>query len=221
MLTARNLMKDGVLPLKTSDTGRYGLESMEDYRVSHLPIVNNEALLGLISEFDILDFNDLDEAVGNHTLSISKAYVYDNQYVFDVMKIMHDLNLSLIPVVDANENYLGSITLQSLLSYYAASLSVSEPGGVVVLEMSSNDYSLSEIARIVESNDAKVLSLAIHGSPDSQKIEVVLKLNRQDISSVLQTFIRFNYQVSVTYSESDNQDDIRKRYEMLMNYINL
>jgi CBS domain-containing protein len=221
MLLAKNIMKDGILPLKTSDTGREALESMEDYRVMHLPIVNNEALLGLISEFDVLNFNDLDEAVGNHTLSISKAYVYDYQYIYDVMRLMYELKLTLIPIVDSHENYLGSVTLQSLLEQFASSLSVAEPGGVIVLEMSSHDYSLSEIARIVEANDAKILSVLMHSEPDSMRVEVSLKINRLDISAILQTFTRYNYNILLSFSESDNQDDLRKRYDLLMNYLNI
>lgn len=221
MLIAKNLMKDGVLPLRTSDTGREGLESMEDYRVMHMPIVNNLALLGLISEFDILSFNDLDEAIGNHTLSVSKAYVYDYQYVYDVMRTMYEYKLTLIPVVDPSENYLGSITLQSLLEHFAQSLSVAEPGGVIVLEMSSQDYSLSEISRIIESNDAKILSVLIHSEPDSMRIEVSLKINRVDITAILQTLNRYNYNILLSFSESDNQDDLRKRFDLLMNYLNI
>jgi CBS domain-containing protein len=221
MLIAKNLMKDGVLPLKTSDTGREGLESMEDYRVMHLPIVNNLALLGLISEFDILSFNDLDESVGNHALSTSNAYVYDYQYVYDVMRLMYELKLTLIPVIDIHGNYLGSITLPSLLEHFAESLSVAEPGGVIVLEMTSVDYSLSEISKIVESHDAKILSVLMLTNPDSMRLELSLKINRLDISSILQTLIRYNYNVLLSFSESDNQDDLRKRYELLMNYLNI
>jgi len=221
MLIAKNLMKDSVLPLKTSDTGRDGLELMEDYRVMHLPIVNNLALLGLISEFDILNFNDLDEPVGNHTLSISKAYVYDYQYVYDVLRVMYACKLSLIPVVDSMENYLGSITLQSLLEHFAVSLSVAEPGGVIVLDMHSQDYSLAEISKIVESNDAKILSVLIHTVPDSMRIEISLKINKLDISAILQAFSRFNYNVLLSFSEPDNQEDLLKRYELLMNYLNV
>lgn len=221
MLIARNLMKDGILPLKTSDTGRYGLETMEDFRVMHLPIVNNEALLGLISEFDILEFNDLNEPVGNHSLSIAKSYVFEYQYIFDIMRMMYEYKLTLIPVVDSNENYLGCITLQSVLDHFAESLSVTEPGGVIVLEMSSVDYSLSEIARIVESNDAKILSLFIHSETDSARMEVTFKVNKVDISSIIQTFNRFNYNILHSFSEIDNQDDLRQRFELLMNYLNI
>jgi len=220
-MLAKQLITDGILPLKTSDTGRIALSWMEDFRVMHLPIVNNEGFLGLISEFDIYSFNDFDEAVGNHQLSLSKSYVYDYQHMYDVMSLMQQNQLSLIPVVDSNDNYLGSITLPSLLDYFALSLSAIEPGGILVLEMSSADYSLAEISRIVESNDAKILSVFITTDPDSTRLEVTLKLNRIDLASVMQTFIRFNYHIKATFNERNDQDDLRERYDSLMNYLNI
>jgi len=220
-MIARNLITDGILPLKTSDTGRIALSWMEDFRVMHLPIVNNEGFLGLISEFDIYNFNDFDKAVGNHSLSLSKAYVYDYQHIYDVLKIMQQHKLSLIPVIDDRENYLGSITLQQLLEHFTLTMSVNDPGGILVLEMSSNDYSLSEIARIVESNDAKILSLFLSSAPDTTKIEVTLKINRVDLSAVVQTFLRYNYLIKATFSEPDDHDDLRERFDSLMNYLNI
>jgi predicted transcriptional regulator len=220
-MIARNLITDGIMPLKTSDSGRTALSWMEDFRVLHLPIVNNTGFLGLISEFDIYDLDSLDEPLGNHQLSLNSAVVYDYQHIYDVLRLVHQNHLSLIPVVDEKENYLGSITLQSLVEYFAKAVSVNEPGGIIVLEMSLNDYSLSEIARIVESNDAKILSLFIHLHPDSTRIDVTLKINRIDLGAVLQTFNRYNYLIKASFTEQDNLDDLRERYDALMNYLNI
>jgi acetoin utilization protein AcuB len=220
-MIAKQLITDGILPLKTSDTGRTALSWMEDFRVMHMPIVNNEGFLGLISEIDIYSYNDFDEALGNHALSLVKPYVNEFQHIYDVLRIMHQNHLTLIPVVDDHEKYLGAITLQSLLEHFAESLLVTEPGGVIVLEMSLNDFMLSEIARIVESNDTKIMSLFIHSDKDSTKIDVTIKLNRKEIGPVLQTFTRFNYNIVASFSENDDVEDLRERYDSLMNYLNI
>ena len=156
-MTAGNIVSDGILPLKTSDTGKTALSWMEDYKVSHLPIVNNEEFLGLVSEWDIYNNNSFDEPLGNHKLSLSNPYVNSKQPITDVLKLAREDNLTLIPVLDDDMRYTGSITLQSLVSAMASALSVSDPGGIIVLEMSYNDYSLTEISNIVESNDVKIL----------------------------------------------------------------
>ncbi len=220
-MIAKHLITDGIMPLKTSDTGRTALSWMEDQRVMHLPIVNESSFLGLISEFDIYNLNHIDEPIGSYSLSLNKPYVYEFQHLFDALRQLYVNKLSLIPVLDEHDNYVGSITLQSLLEHFAESFSVAEPGGVVVLEMSTNDYALSEIARIVESNDAKILSLYITADPDSTRMQLSLKINRVDLTAVLQTFNRFNYNIVASFSERDDQDDMRDRYDALMNYLNI
>ncbi|MCK9290681.1 MAG: CBS domain-containing protein [Bacteroidales bacterium] len=219
-MIARQLITDGIMPLKTSDTGRIALEWMEDFRVMHMPIVNDQIFLGLISEKDIYSLNDFDEALGNHALSLVKPYVFEDQHIYEVLKTMFQNQLSLIPVVNQYEHYLGAITLPTLLSHFASSLSVQEPGAIIVLEMSVNDFVLSEIARIVESNDTKILSLFIHSEKDTMQMQVHLKLNKKDVSALIQTFVRFNYTIMAYFDANDDIDDLRKRYDALMKYLN-
>ena len=194
---------------------------MEEYKVSHLPIVNNQEFLGLISELDIYNLNNFDEPLGNHKLSLKHPYVFENQHIYDVLKLVNEQNLSLVPVLNGEGNYLGSINLQNLIKYFALSLSVDNPGGIVVLEMTYNDYSLTELAKIVEENDAKILSIFLLNHEDSTRLDVFLKINKVDISSILKTFERYNYFVKASFGEEDDNEDLRERYNSLMNYLNV
>ncbi len=220
-MIAKHLITDGIMPLKTSDTGKTALSWMEEYKVSHLPIVNNQEFLGLISELDIYNLNNFDEPLGNHKLSLKHPYVFENQHIYDVLKLVNEQNLSLVPVLNGEGNYLGSINLQNLIKYFALSLSVDNPGGIVVLEMTYNDYSLTELAKIVEENDAKILSIFLLNHEDSTRLDVFLKINKVDISSILKTFERYNYFVKASFGEEDDNEDLRERYNSLMNYLNV
>ncbi len=220
-MIAKHLITDGIMPLKTSDTGKTALSWMEEYKVSHLPIVNNQEFLGLISELDIYNLNNFDEPLGNHKLSLKHPYVFENQHIYDVLKLVNEQNLSLVPVLNGEGNYLGSINLQNLIKYFALSLSVDNPGGIIVLEMTNNDYSLTELAKIVEENDAKILSTFLLSHENSTRLDVFLKINKVDISSILKTFERYNYFVKASYGEEDDNEDLRERYNSLMNYLNV
>lgn len=218
-MIARQLITREIIPLKTSDTGTDALNLMDEYKVLHLPIVNNESFLGLISEQDIYDLNNPNEPLGNHHLSLEHPYVEENQHVYDVLRLVYKSGLTLIPVLDEHLKYLGVITSQKLLSFLANTFSVENPGSVIVLEMSQIDYSLAEISKIVESNDTKILSVFLLSQPDSTRIEVVLKLNKIEIGALLQTFDRFGYFVKSTFGEEEDMDDLRERYDSLMNYL--
>ena len=118
-MIAKQLITNEITPLKTSNTGSDALNWMDEYKVSHLPIVNNEVFLGLISEDDIFSMDKPDEPLGNHKLSMSHPYVSESDFLYDVMQVMDKYALTLIPVLDDNKRYLGSITLESLLHYMA------------------------------------------------------------------------------------------------------
>ncbi len=220
-MIARELISETVPPLKTSDTGSKALTWMNDFHLRHLPIVNNEQFLGLISEEDVLNFNDPEQTLGNHPLSLRRPFVNESEHLYEVIKMAVSLQLTLIPVVDHEENYLGVVTLEGLLQYFAESGSLAEPGTILVLEMNKRDYSLAEIARIVESENAAILSSYISSKPDSTTMEVTLKLNRREIKHVVATFERFEYTVRASFQESDYMDSLKERYDALMSYLNV
>lgn len=219
---AIDLITEDIAPLKTSDTGEDALAIMEELKVSHLPIVNNVQFLGLVSEADIYEYAHPDEPLGNHKLSESRAFIADSQHYFDAIKMIGAFKLTLLPVVDEKNRYLGSILLNNLVFRMADMDLFINPGGIIILEIDENNYSLSEIVQIVESNDAKILGVYLSTIPDSTQIEVTLKTNKIDISAVLQTFNRYNYIVKATFSEeSEYFEDFKKRYESFLNYLNM
>ena len=194
---------------------------MEDLKVSHLPIVNNEEFLGLVSQSDIENLNIPDEPLGNHNLSLTRPFVYQDQNIFEIIRLFSSSKLSLLPVLDRKNNYLGVITMSELVQNFSKLAAAENPGGVIIIELNNNDYSLQEIAQIIESNDAKVLGLYVTSFPDSTRLEISIKLNKIDIRPVLQTFYRYNYRVTASYSEEEDNDVIKERFDSLMNYLNI
>lgn len=220
-MLAKELITNDIPPLKTSDTGLKALEWMDEFRVSHLPIVNEGKFLGLISDSDIFDMNTPEEPIGNHKLSLMRPYVFEGQHIYEVMRLIPTLNLTLVPVLDAEENYIGSISLKFLMQYVSQMAAVQEPGGIIVLELNVNDYSLTQIANIIEGNDARVLSLYITSLSDSTKMEITIKINKEDLTAILQTFQRYNYTIKASFHQSEFIEDLKNRFDSFMNYINM
>jgi len=221
-MLAKDLISDVIPALHTSDTGTKALGWMDIFKVAHLPIVNNEDFLGVIGETDIYDMNMPDEPLGNHQLSLLRPYVLEDQHVFEIMDVMSRLQLSLIPVLDRKKQYLGVISLPDLLHYFADLSALKNPGGIVVLQLNENDYSLAHIAQIVEGNSAKILSSYITAYKDSTQIELTLKLNVVDLTSILQTFERYEYVVVGSHMKVDEMDDLYEdRFDLLMRYLNV
>ena len=221
-LIAKDLISDVVPSLKTSDTGLKALSWMEIFRISHLPIVNNRDFLGLISDTDIYDLNMADEPIGNHNLSLFSPFVFSGQHIYEVIDLIARLKLTVVPVLDEKSKYLGLITMNDLVQRFGDLMAVNNPGGILVLELHQNDYSLTQIAQIIESNDARILSLYVAKHENSMKMEVVIKINRTDFSSIKQTFERYDYHIKASYMSEQEVDSLyENRYESFMKYLNI
>jgi len=219
-MIAKTLVSNEIIPLRTSDSGNEALSIMNEFGVRHLPIVNNKQLLGLISEDDILNF-DVEEAVGSYRLSTFRPYVKESDHLYEVIKVLSQQKLTLMPVINVDEEYVGLISQEDLIHYFARIGSFTESGSIVVLAVNRRDYSLVEIARIVESEGAVILSSFVTSNLDSMSIDVTLKINRPDLGSIIATFNRFEYTIKATFSEEQYHDTIKERYDMLMSYLNV
>ena len=221
-MIASDIISHDVLPLRTSDTGDTALGIMADYFIQHLPIVNNKQLLGLIAEPDILD-HDPHEPIGSYQLSLTRPFVKDSDHLYEVLRVLHEFKLTVVPVIDHEENYLGVITQADLLRFFAQTGSFTEPGSILVLELSRRDYSLSEISRIVESESAAILSSYVTSpmTTGDDMIDVTLKINRQEISRIIASFERFDYRVKASFQETEFFESLKDRYDSLLNYLNV
>ena len=219
-MTADFLLTDALVPLRPSDTGEEALEIMNEFYIRHLPVVEDHKLTAVISEADVLDA-DPEEAVGNYRVAQLPPSVYPDDHLYDVMRQLVDNNLTVVPVINREGEYVGMVTGEDLLRFFAQSSTFSDPGSIVVLEMGRHDYSLAEIARIVESDSAIILSSFVRSVPDSNLIEITLKLNSQSIAGTIATFERFNYVVKASFNEKQLQDTLRERFDSLINYLNV
>lgn len=221
-MRAKDLLSNEIPSLRTSDTGVEALNWMEVFRISHMPIVNSEEFLGLVSDKDIYDMNSPEQALGNHKLSLIRPYVKYDQHIYEVMDLASALELSLIPVLDHHNKYLGVIQMIDLLHQFAKLSAIEKPGGIIVLEINQNDYLLTQIAQIVESNDAKILSMYLYTPENSTKLDVTLKINKTDLTSIIQTFDRYDYIVKESFMDYDEQEDLLdERFESFMKFLNI
>jgi acetoin utilization protein AcuB len=221
-LLAEKLISDVIIPAQAAEKGGKVLNSMDLYRVSHLPVVDEVRYLGLVSDKFIYDLNLLDVPIKKELDKFNSSHVHEDQHIFEVAVMMYKLKLSVIPVLNSEHDYLGAITLYDLARRFARFFSLQEVGGVIVLEVNVNDYSLTQISQIVENNDTKILSSFMDRIPGTQNLDVILKLNKEDLSAVIQTFIRYNYNVKAVYLDHSMLNDLyQDRYDQFMKYMNI
>lgn len=220
-MLAGDLITDEIPPLKITDTVEMALDWMEQFKVSHLAVVNNRQLIGVVSETDLLDYEHPDEQINVSKLHLMRPAIHYYQHTYDLVRLMSSLNLTLIPVIDEQELYKGCITLKGIVQNLSTMISVQNPGGVIVLELNQNDYSVTQIGNIIESNDAKILSLHVSSPAESTKLEVTVKVNREDLSGIIQTFNRYNYSVKATYHNGDFDNGMNDRLNEFLHFLDI
>jgi CBS domain-containing protein len=218
-MRAIELITDEIPPLTHSDSGEKALRWMDEFKVTHLPVLKNGNFVGLLSESDVLDKMDLIENLDKLFDHLPRPYVFANAHIYEVLSKISEHKISVLPILDENEKYLGCTTVYHLLTIIANTGSIKESGGILVLEVNSIDYSMAQIAQIVESNNAKILSSYIMSSMDSTKLEITLKINLIDLTRIIRTFERYDYVIKASFQKSEGDEDIQYRYDALMNFL--
>ncbi len=219
MLSKEILIKQ-IPVLKSTDKGSLALSLMEEYKLKHLPVVDDGKYTCLITERDVYLMENLDDQVKG--LCFFAPYVQENTHILEVLRIMSLDKLTLLPVTDPEGQFTGAITLPVLIEKLTEITNAGSNGALIAIELNPQDYDLSNIIRLVESNNSKVLSLFSYPVKETAKLIVIFKIDSEDASAVLRSFERFNYTVKYYFQKQSLTDDIqRKRLEELMYYLQM
>lgn len=218
------LVKDFItkeLPvLKSFDTGEYALALMEDFKLKHLPLLSDGLYRCLVSERDLQAMPDPLVTIGDPVLFAPS--VQENTHIHEALALITRYQLSLLPVVTMDGQYLGAITRDKLIDILSELCSAEVAGSVIVLEMMPQDYVLSDIARLVEANNAHVLNLLSYTDNETGRLHIIIKIDLEDASPVIRSFERFNYTVLYYFMEKGMVDDLlQQRMDELLHYMSI
>jgi len=219
-MIAKHLISSMIMPLVPDDTVSQALSMMSVYHVKDLPVVSNDILLGILSEEDATTEHP-DTKIRDVKVSNNYTFVNTNDHIFEVLSRLAENKVTIIPVVDQDEKFVGIITQEDLISYYASSYSFKEPGSIIVIESSKRGFSLSEISRIIELENVSVLASFLTEHEDSEAVLITLKVNQQDIKAIIASLERYDYKIAASFTEDEFEEDLKDRYDQLMNYLNV
>ena len=218
MLT-RDLISNAIPYLHTGDTVYHALQLMNDYHVAHLPVVENDSYLGIISEEQLLQ-NDEETPLTELHISDGSTSVQANEHFLKAIQTAVVNKLSIVPVVEEKQ-LLGIVTYNDLLRNASDFMSLHQPGALIVLEMDRHTYSFTEINRIVESNDAQITQLNTYTDTETGITQVTIRVNKVEVSDLVSTFQRYEYNVKYYFGEELYQNELKTNYDNLMNYLNI
>lgn len=220
MLTTE-LINNNIPRLQLQDSVSKALQLINDFKLTHLPVVSEGKFLGLISEEDLLDVHDEKlpiEILQQHFL---RSAVGDNIHFLNAVNYSIQYDTNVVPVIKAENEFAGTITNANLLKTLGNFAGANEIGGIVVLEMERIHFAISEISRIVESNDCTILHLNTTTHPITGMLTVTLHINKKEIATIVATFERYDYHVLFQYGIENFENKIDNNYRHLMNYLDI
>jgi predicted transcriptional regulator len=221
-MLAKDLVSDDVYVVRGSDPVFQVMKRMYEYKVSHLPVLNETEYLGLISEADIRNVSNPEELVENLVVQLLPVSIIENQHVYEVVDLVARYELTLLPVLTSGKGYSGCITLPTLVNELSTLTGAGQPGAIFVLGLPLQDYSPTILSRIIEDNNAKIISLYIASDPNGRDIAVTIKVNTQETGSIIRSFDRYGYIVKSSFLSNSSLDDFYlSRYEEFMKYMNI
>lgn len=220
-MKAIELIQNDIPPVRINETIEKALNWMDEFKLNHIPVVNETEYVGLISDDMVYDYNHLKDPISNINFLGKQQSVLENAHFFQVMSLISSYKLSVVPVCDEQRNYKGSISTKKLINVFSKQSGFNSSGAVITLLVNDFDYQLSQIAQIIESNDAKILSLYSENLESNNQLKLTIKISDGKLGAVLQTFSRYDYTVQDVFSDDEINNQSKQRYDHLMKYLNV
>lgn len=214
---------NGIIPtVSPSDTVEATLDWMDEFRVSQLPVVEGKEYKGLVKDTSLLAFGESKSAIGNFEFVLPNTFATENQHFFDLLHLFHEHDVEILPIVNDNKEYIGVISIKDTAQILAKAFSAEVLGGIIILSVDYRDYSMAEIGRLVESNNARIISSFMEVNPqDPNTVELTLKLNTPDLTRVAATLERFGYKVLSRFQKVENSSLESERLDSLFKYLDI
>lgn len=190
-----------------------------DVSFSHFPVVQERIYLGSISAEDAETY-DLDKTINDYRFNLEGFYARTTMIWLDVLEVFAQNQSNILPVLSPENTYVGYYEIQDVIRFFNDTPFLKEQGGIIVVERETLEYSMAQVAQIVESNGGKVLGSFISDAT-SQNVQITLKIASGSVNEIIQTFRRYGYSIVSESQEDTYLESLKERSDYLDKYLNI
>lgn len=190
-----------------------------DVPFSHFPVLNEGVFIGNISADDVDTF-DTDKMASDYRYTLEAFFARENMIWLDVLEVFAKNHTNIVPVLNEENTYTGYYELEDIVKFFHETPFLKEPGGIIVVQKSIIDYSMSQIAQIVESNNGRLLGMFV-SEAGTEDIQITIKITLGAMNDIIQTFRRYNYEIISEHQEDNYLNSLKERSEYLDKYLNI
>ena len=207
-----------IKPGKFSYSPNQLLEVVQENKLTHLPMFKGLDFIGNISEEDLIELSFENKTV-DYTSYLENFFLTDSSTLLDAIQMMYTNQANILPIINEQSKYLGSITETDIISTFANFPFVSSEGVSMLVSIAEKDLSMTAISNIIEGNNGKIMGMMIVGYKDDNAY-VLLKFSSSNLLTIGETFERYGYQVIQKFYNDEKQELLQSRYAQLLKYMN-
>lgn len=220
-MTINQLIDSEIPVLTATQTVQNAIKVFTSSDLSILPICEAGQYIGLIKKEDLKGLGATTE-IPNKLIWCKGKYATSQDNILELIRMGQQYHLEIIPLVDSNSKYLGSVRMENCFQYLVKQTTLGEVGGILVLKVKKNDYSMSEISRIIETEGYNLLHFFINDYDETtHELKITIKVDGLNVESLERTFDRYGYFVDAIFSEKEDINGLKERYDSLMAYLNV
>jgi Mg/Co/Ni transporter MgtE len=208
-----------IKPLKHSDSIMEAQDLFEDFSYSHFPVTEEGIYIGCIAK-ETVEFSKSEALINDSRFHFERFFVRSSMIWLDVLEVFAKNDSNLLPVLDEKNNYVGYYELEDVIRFLHETPFLKEEGGILIIEKELNTFSMSQVAQIIESNNAKILGLFISNVANN-KVEITVKISQSGLNEIIQTFRRYDYDIISEHQEDSYLNSLKERSDYLDKYLNI
>ncbi len=214
-----DFINNNIKPLRTTDTIADAQDLFAEYPFSHFPVLEEGVYLGCAGAEDT-ELIDIEKTLGDNRYNLERFYARDTMIWLDVLEVFAKNETNLVPVLDKDNKYLGYYEITDIITFFHDTPFLKENGGILIVEKGIADYTMSQVAQIVESNNGRLLGAFI-SEANQDKVQITLKISLGGLSEIIQTFRRYNYEIISEHQEDTYLNTLKDRSDYLDRYLNI
>jgi len=208
-----------ISPLNVNDSIGKAQDLFLEYPFTHFPVTEDGIYIGCVTAEDV-ELLEAVKTINEFRYNFERFFVRTTMNWLDVLEVLAKNEANLVPILDENNLYVGYYEMGDVIKFFHDTPFLKENGGILVVEKGIRDYSMGEIAQIVESNNAKILGFFISSATEN-KVQITVKLSLGSMNEIIQTFRRFNYEIISEHQEDAYINNLKDRSDYLDRYLNI
>ena len=214
-----DFLNNDISPLNSKSKVADAQNLFLEYPYSHFPITEDGIYIGCITK-ENAETLDPDAKIEENRYDFERFYVRSEMIWLEVLEEFAKNETNIIPVLNNQNKYVGYYELEDVIRFFHETPFLRDEGGLLVVRKEINGFSMSQVAQIVESNNAKLLGLFI-SKTEANHIEFTLKISQSGLNDIIQTFRRYDYEIISEHQEDTYLKNLKDRSDYLDKYLNI